>query len=589
MARQEASMVASDRFSGERALGLAGSAPSTAGGAEGLEREIRIDAIPDVVLLVEHQSLLILDVNRRGADVFGHPAAQVVGRSLAEFVPGGSPALFARTLQGRHDPHPDVPLRVSFLTPTGHCLPVDIRVGRAFEDDPDSPLVCALRAISESARAAERDIVSIIGAVPAAIVTWSLDGKITSWNASAEKVFGWTGDEATGQGIELIIPAVDLAELRGSFVPVGSDQAPPPREGLRRGRDGEVLVEESLFSVRDVAGRLVRIGAVYRDLSEVARLRRATEAMNRKNRASLAGGPGGGGAMGAVMDAARTAARDPKATILLLGETGVGKSHLARWIHDNSPRASGPFLEVNCAGLDAQLAESELFGHERGAFDGAVGQQRGLVEAADGGPLLLDEIAELPAAVQAKLLNFLDCGQLRRVGGLKRIAADVRIVAATNCDLERAVEEGRFRKDLYFRLRVIPLTLPPLRQRRTELPALAEALLVELCRHRSLAVPPLSPALRGALARYDWPGNFRQLRNALEHALIVMRGEVLSPEDLPLEIRGSAPVDAARSSKLDDVIRRHIHDVLAQVEGNRTRAAQVLGIDRATLRRRLGE
>jgi DNA-binding NtrC family response regulator len=245
---------------------------------------------------------------------------------------------------------------------------------------------------------------------------------------------------------------------------------------------------------------------------------------------------------------------------------------------------------VSCAGLDAQSAESELFGHERGAFVGAVSQKRGLIEAAEGGTLLLDEVAELPLVVQGKLLAFLDTGEIRRMGGVKRLAADVRIVAATHSDLDQAVAAGRFRKDLYFRLRVVPLTLPPLRARRDELPTLADAMLEELCQRRGMARKQLAPSARAALVRYEWPGNLRQLKNVLEHALIVGKGEVIAVEHLPLEVRGAAPAELpGPSAKLDDVIRRHIEAVLVEVGGNRTRAAQVLGIDRATLRRRLGE
>lgn len=547
---------------------------------------LRVDDVPDVVLLVDPGTLMVLDTNRRGGQVFGHRADAVVGHPLSELVPGATPELLERALRGRHDPHPDVPLRVSFRGPDGAAHPVDITLARTG----GGAVAASLRALSESARAAEREIVSIIGAVPAAIVTWSLEGTITSWNSAAEHLFGWTGDEATGQPLELIIPAVDLDALRDSFVPVGADASPPPREGLRRAKDGEVLVEETLFSVRDVAGRLVRLGAFYRDLSEVARLRRAAEAMASSSRGSASTTTALSPGMTTALDAARTAASEDKTTILLFGETGVGKSHLARFIHEHSPRRAGPFLEVGCAGLDALTAESELFGHERGAFVGAVSQRRGLLEAAEGGTLLLDEVAELPLVVQGKLLTFLDTGEIRRVGGVKRLPADVRIVAATHSDLERAVADGRFRKDLYFRLKVVPLTLPPLRARRDELPELASAMLLELCRRRGMAAKTIAPAARGALVRYEWPGNLRQLKNVLEHALIVGRSEAITAEDLPLEVRGSAPAELpGPSSKLDDVIRRHIESVLVEVGGNRTRAAQVLGIDRATLRRRLGE
>jgi PAS domain S-box-containing protein len=544
------------------------------------------DAVPDVVLLVDARSLAILDVNRADT-AFGHAVGLLKGRALADFVPGLTAELLRKALAGTHDPHPDTPLRVSFVDVAGHAVPVDVKLARVFVEGEDA-IACSLRVLSERARAAEREIVSIMGAVPVAIVTWSLEGIITSWNRTAQDLFGWTGDEATGKKLELIAPDVPLAESRAPFVDVGWDDAPPPREQMRRGKEGELLVEERLFSVRDVAGRLVRLGAVYRDLSDVARLRRATEALSKRSSDPVAAT----GAMSKVMESATIAAKDGKATILLLGETGVGKSHLARWIHERSPRRDKPFLEVNCAGLDAQLAESELFGHERGAFTGAVGQKRGLVEAADGGTLLLDEVAELPQPVQAKLLTFLDSGAFRRIGGLKRLTADVRIVAATNVDLEKAVAAGAFRKDLYFRLRVIPVDVPPLRARKDEIPAIAEGILADLSRARGLAPRTVASDARRALVMQDWPGNLRQLKNALEHALIVGPnrpggGDVVTAADLPLEVRPAAAL--AEGAKLDDVVRRHIEAVLADVGGNRTKAAEILGIDRATLRRRLGE
>jgi transcriptional regulator with PAS, ATPase and Fis domain len=291
-----------------------------------------------------------------------------------------------------------------------------------------------------------------------------------------------------------------------------------------------------------------------------------------------------------VFAAAEEAARDPKASILLLGETGVGKSHLARHIHEESPRREKPYFEVNCAGLDAQLAESELFGHERGAFTGAQMQKRGIVEAAEGGTLLLDEVAELPAVVQAKLLTFLDDGGFRRLGSVKRLTADVRIIAATNTDLARAVDEGRFRRDLYYRLRVVPIELPPLRQRRDEIGELAVDIVADLARRRGHAPPELAADVRAALERYDWPGNFRELKNVLERALILSRGGRVTLAHLPLEVqapeRGAAG-RAGSATRLDDVVKNHIARVLDEVGGNRSRAATLLGIDRATLRRKL--
>jgi DNA-binding NtrC family response regulator len=283
--------------------------------------------------------------------------------------------------------------------------------------------------------------------------------------------------------------------------------------------------------------------------------------------------------------AADMAARESTASVLLLGETGVGKSTLARRIHALGPRAAKPFLEVSCASLEPQLVESELFGHERGAFTSAVAQKRGLVEAAEGGTLFLDEVGELPAGAQAKLLSFLDSGQFRRVGGTRSLTSDVRIVAATNVDLAAAVEAKTFRKDLYYRLRVFPLELLPLRERREDLPSLIEQLLFGL---RGRHAPVLGPGVIEALSRYAWPGNLRELRNALERAAILCRGGPMGPEHLPVEVQQPRASEVAART-LAEVEAQHIRRVLLEAQGNRTRAAEALGVDRSTLRRKLSE
>lgn len=555
----------------------------------GISHQLMAKDSPDVLFLLEAGSLNILEIGREDT-AYGYPREGLLGRSFTEIAPGVTPELLERARIGRHDPHPDVPLRVSLIRADGERFPVDLRVRRRDDDDEQSPLVCAIRQHSERARIAERELIGVIAAVPAAIATWRPDGEIISWNPAAERLFGIRARAAIGRNIRNLVPKTDREAFALDCARVLSGDTLPSRGALRLSQDDhghdELEVEETLFLIRDVAEQPIRLGAVFRDRSDVAVLRRRAEALRGPEQSSLPAAPQSK-VMRDIMGAAEQAAADPRATVLLLGETGVGKSHLARWIHTHSPRSDKPILAINCAGLDSQLAESELFGHERGAFTGAVSQKRGIVEAADGGTLLLDEVAELPLPVQAKLLTFLDDGGFRRLGGVKRLQADVRILAATNVDLEEAVAAGTFRKDLYYRLRVLPLRIPPLRERREEIGELARGMLEDLCRRRRQPPVTLTGQAARALVGYDWPGNFRELRNALERGLILSRGQTLDAEHLPLELEAALKADASGSEKLDDVIRSHIERVLAEEEGNRTRAATRLGIDRATLRRRI--
>jgi two-component system response regulator HydG len=322
-------------------------------------------------------------------------------------------------------------------------------------------------------------------------------------------------------------------------------------------------------------------------MTEIGRLRRVTELLARTP-AVEGEVPDTSPRMRQALAAADLVARDPIATVLVLGETGVGKGWLARRIHAQSPRAQKPFFEVNCASLSPQLVESELFGHERGAFTGATAQKRGLVEAAEGGTLFLDEIGELPQAVQAQLLTFLDARTFRRVGGTRTLTADVRLLAATNVELKKSAERGAFRRDLYYRLSVVPIEVPPLRERREEIPPLARSLAQDLSKRVSgrRRVSIARPAL-AALQRYDWPGNVRELRNALERAIILSRGSAIELDHLAPEIRGAAP--GASSERLEDVEKAHILRVLEAAQQNRTRAAEILGISRSTMKRKLAE
>ncbi|HZY04205.1 MAG TPA: sigma-54 dependent transcriptional regulator [Anaeromyxobacteraceae bacterium] len=284
-----------------------------------------------------------------------------------------------------------------------------------------------------------------------------------------------------------------------------------------------------------------------------------------------------------VFELAQVAARS-NSTILVLGESGTGKEVLARTIHAESPRAEGPFVAVSCAALTETLLESELFGHEKGAFTGAVARRKGKIEAAHGGTLFLDEVGDISPKLQLDLLRVLEERHFHRVGGNELIEVDVRVVAATNRDLEKAVAEGSFREDLYYRLNVIRVTLPPLRERKEDIPLLVEHFLERLGVELKRRVR-VSPETMAALLGHAWPGNVRELRNVLERGAVVAQGELVKPADLGLEpASGGEPSgSSAGPSTLEDMERRHIAQVLAYASGNISQAARILGIDRVTL------
>ena len=285
-----------------------------------------------------------------------------------------------------------------------------------------------------------------------------------------------------------------------------------------------------------------------------------------------------------------------KSTVLLEGESGTGKELIARAIHANSPRCERPFIPVNCAALPDTLLESEMFGHEKGAFTGAVGAKAGLFEAANGGTLFLDEIGELGPALQVKLLRVMQDQEVRRVGGTGSVKVDVRVIAATNRDLAAQVKEGKFRDDLYYRLNVVRIVLPSLVDRREDIPMLAHHFLQKFASGAAHAVKGFLPETMALLKQYRWPGNVRELENAIERAVSLSHGPLLVPEDLPEVIRqGQMVAEDARPSKetdlgeafltLEEVEKRHLVRVLKETKGNKVKAAKILGIDRRTLYR----
>jgi two-component system response regulator HydG len=292
----------------------------------------------------------------------------------------------------------------------------------------------------------------------------------------------------------------------------------------------------------------------------------------------------------ALQRAARIIPR-PDATILITGETGTGKELLAQAIHYNSPRAVRPIVEVNCTALPATLLEAELFGYEKGAFTGASAAKPGLFEAAHGGTLFLDEIGDLTVDLQAKLLRALESRQVRRLGSLRTVDIDVRIIAATHVDLAAAVREGRFREDLYYRLSVVPIHLPPLRARGNDILLLAHAFLKHFSELYGIPLPTVNENLRAALLAYEWPGNIRELKNSIERALLLSDGELALDELIPKH----APVAATTTSpipfpaRMEDIEKGAALAMVQHCSGNKTAAAAALGISRARLYRLIGE
>lgn len=271
-------------------------------------------------------------------------------------------------------------------------------------------------------------------------------------------------------------------------------------------------------------------------------------------------------------------------TVLVCGASGTGKELVARALHTNSPRRSRPLVTINCAALQEALLESELFGHEKGAFTGAVAAKPGLVEVAEGGTLFIDEIGEMAPSLQAKLLRVLEDGHYRRIGGTREMNADVRVVAATNRDLDTEIKKGQFRQDLFYRLNVVSIVLPPLCERREDIPELVEHFLT------TRQIGPLRSRIDAealqALIAYSWPGNVRELANVLERAQILAENHVITLEDLPENVAAAVADSSAGDPRhLREVERRHVQTVLHEVKGNKVHAARILGISRRSLYR----
>ncbi len=396
------------------------------------------------------------------------------------------------------------------------------------------------------------------------------------------------------------LAVIEAARSARPSVPVvvisGSDAREAAREAIRRGAYGFF---EKPFDAEEVA-HIVRQAARVRRLERENSELRATLERGRGFKRVIGGAP----ALERVLKQARAVA-DTNATVLLCGENGTGKEVLANAVHEESARAAGPFVAVSCAALPESLIESELFGHEKGAFTGAAQAKQGRFDLADGGTLFLDEIGELSQTVQVKLLRVLQERAFERLGGTKTLTVDIRLIAASNRDLEQEVEAGRFRRDLFYRLNVVPLTLPPLRERREDVPLLAAHFAAKAAAKHNRPPADLDAELLEALQEYDWPGNVRELENVLERLVVLTSGARLGTEYLPekmlLHVAGehaalgtaAAATAASPAVTLDAAMialkRRLLANALQSEHGNKVAAAKRLGISRSYLHRLINE
>jgi len=421
---------------------------------------------------------------------------------------------------------------------------------------------------------------AILGSIQEGVITIDPDFRITSFSRRAEAITGRKADEVLGLHCHDVLTSTlcDSSCPAQHCLDTGDEEAERTTE-IVTGNGATLAIGEVAVPLRDEDGNPLGSLLLIEDRSTHA------DVMSQVDGATFCGIIGRSDSMRRVFRVIEQVA-PTDVTVLLTGESGTGKEKVARAIHERSGRRHGPFQAINCAALPETLLESELFGHVRGAFTGAERDRPGRIEATAGGSLFLDELGEMPLSIQAKLLRFLQEREYQRVGDNQTRTADVRVIAATNRDLQAEVAAGQFREDLYYRVRVIPIEMPPLRDRKGDIPLLAAHLLDDISNKRGRPDVSLTPATLQRLVDHPWPGNVRELINALEYAVALAPGRRIRASDLPPELVGRAQrYSAARDG--DDHEPDRIEEALRLHDGNRSRTARYLGMDRVTLYRKM--
>jgi PAS domain S-box-containing protein len=427
-----------------------------------------------------------------------------------------------------------------------------------------------------------RLLTTIFDQISDAIVLYDLNHLITGVNAAAERLFGMSASELVGRDCHDMFRCQQCEPGCGMQTGLLQPAVGNGTVRLHTQNGMERLVVIRTSQITSESGKVEGVVATIKDV---------TEEVEPQKREIVAGSP----AMKDLMNFVRRVAISEATTVLLEGENGVGKDLVAKTLHYQSVRQAEPFIAINCAAIPETLLESELFGYEKGAFTDARAQKKGIFELADKGTLFLDEIGEIPLTLQAKLLRVLEEQCFRRLGGLKDIKLDLRVIAATNKNLREAVKEGAFRQDLYFRLNVIHITIPPLRERPEDIPLLADFFLAHYNKKFRRHIECISQDTLQLLVAHDWPGNVRELRNAIERAMILEDSSQITPASLPLSInqnREHAPIPTPflgasfpeDGVSLEENERRLLVQALEKTAGNQTQAARLLRITRDTLR-----
>ena len=428
----------------------------------------------------------------------------------------------------------------------------------------------------------KRNLEQILDNLMEGIIAHDRQRRILFFNRAAESITGFKKDEVIGKDCHDVF-GTPFCGNRCSFCNAPPDSLSHASYTINiLNRDGEPRhIEMSVTGMTDEAGCFVGVLAAFRDLTDLMGLKLRLGELT-----SFSGIVGRDHKMLQIFEQIRDLAANDF-PVHISGETGTGKELVAAAIHNESRRGGGPFVPVNCGALPEGLLESELFGHVKGAFTGAVRDKKGRFELANGGTIFLDEVAELSKPMQVKLLRVLQQSSFERVGGERTISVDVRVISATNRDLKREMEKNNFREDLYYRLNVMPIHLPPLRERKNDIPILVNHFL-ELASRRGQKVAQPSREALSLLMEYSWPGNVREVQNALHYSLVKCRGSIIHPEDLPVEIK-HGPDPKCRSGAPRKLSMELVTAALKESGGNRSKAARLLGVGRATLYRFLDD